>query len=58
MIMGLPGKWGPGSWHRTGDTVHASAIDSGHIGQWPWPTFNIADSMLVCGAILLIGELV
>lgn len=24
------------------------------IGNWPWPTFNIADSLLVCGAGLLI----
>ncbi len=24
------------------------------IGTWPWPTFNIADSLLVCGAGLLI----
>jgi signal peptidase II len=24
------------------------------IGRWPWPTFNLADSALVCGAILLI----
>ncbi len=24
------------------------------IGDWPWPTFNIADSMLVCGAALLV----
>jgi len=24
------------------------------IGSWPWPTFNIADSLLVCGAGLLI----
>ena len=24
------------------------------IGNWPWPTFNVADSSLVCGAILLI----
>jgi len=23
------------------------------IGHWPWPNFNIADSLLVCGAILL-----
>ena len=23
------------------------------IGDWPWPNFNIADSLLVCGAILL-----
>jgi len=24
------------------------------IGRWPWPTFNLADSSLVCGAALLI----
>jgi signal peptidase II len=24
------------------------------IGDWPWPTFNIADSMLVCGALMLV----
>jgi len=24
------------------------------IGPWPWPTFNIADSLLVCGAGLLL----
>ena len=24
-----------------------------YIGHWPWPTFNLADSMLVCGALLL-----
>ncbi len=23
-------------------------------GQWTWPNFNIADSLLVCGAILLV----
>ena len=23
------------------------------IGRWPWPTFNLADSSLVCGAALL-----
>ncbi len=24
------------------------------IGKWPWPNFNVADSMLVCGAALLL----
>ena len=24
------------------------------IGSWPWPTFNLADSMLVTGACLII----
>jgi len=24
------------------------------IGNWPWPNFNIADSLLVCGAGLLL----
>ena len=24
------------------------------IGSWPWPNFNIADSMLVCGAAMLV----
>lgn len=24
------------------------------IGSWPWPNFNLADSMLVCGACLLV----
>lgn len=24
------------------------------IGRWPWPAFNIADSLLVCGAAMLV----
>ena len=24
------------------------------IGRWPWPTFNMADSLLVCGAAMLV----
>ena len=24
------------------------------IGHWHWPTFNLADSSLVCGAALLV----
>ncbi len=55
--LGLPGlKWPPGfPPHRAGDLVHA-------VRDWilvmifdhPWPNFNIADSLLVCGAILLV----
>jgi signal peptidase II len=26
------------------------------IGPWQWPNFNIADSLLVCGALLLVGH--
>ena len=26
------------------------------IGKWPWPTFNLADSLLVCGAALLVWQ--
>ena len=26
------------------------------LGSYPWPTFNIADSMLVCGAILMVWQ--
>lgn len=26
------------------------------IGPWPWPTFNVADSLLVVGALLLLGH--
>ena len=41
--------------HTPGDPVYA-VRDWIHvmIGTWPWPTFNIADSLLVCGAILLV----
>ncbi len=28
------------------------------IGKWPWPTFNIADSLLVCGATMLLWHAV
>jgi signal peptidase II len=55
--LGLPGlTWPPGyPPHLAGDRVHA-------VRDWilvmifdrPWPNFNIADSMLVCGAILLV----
>jgi len=58
--LGLPGLlWQPpwilGTAHDVGDPVYAvrdwiQVI----IIKWPWPTFNVADSMLVCGAGLLV----
>ena len=55
--LGLPGlSWNfSNDLHQLGDPVYA-VRDWIHvmIGNWPWPTFNIADSMLVAGAILLV----
>jgi signal peptidase II len=49
--LGLPGL--PG--HVPGQTVHAVRdFILMMIGHWPWPTYNLADSSLVCGAGLLI----
>jgi signal peptidase II len=55
--LGVPGlTWGADSMHRPGDPVYA-------VRDWlhfkvdrliDWPIFNIADSLLVCGAALLI----
>jgi signal peptidase II len=59
--LGLPGLvWQEDIWkdnvlvHHAGDTMHAVRDwILVMIGRWPWPTFNVADSMLVCGAALL-----
>lgn len=58
--LGMPGlqwkaPWGGGPLHQVGDPVYA-VRDWIHviIIKWPWPTFNLADSMLVCGATLLV----
>lgn len=49
--LGLPGL--PG--HVPGQSIHAVRdFILVMIGQWPWPTFNLADSSLVCGAGLLL----
>ncbi|MCL4191410.1 MAG: signal peptidase II [Thermoguttaceae bacterium] len=41
--------------HEVGEPVHAVRDwILVMIGSWPWPTFNLADSMLVCGAALLV----
>jgi signal peptidase II len=53
--FGFPGLiWPPGFGHPPNTPVHA-VRDFIHvmIGNWPWPTFNLADSSLVCGAALL-----
>ena len=55
--LGLPSlKWGMGHpLHSPGEPVHAVRDwILVMIGKWPWPTFNIADSLLVCGAALLV----
>lgn len=54
--LGLPGLvWqNDSALHRLGDPVHAVRDwILVYIGRWPWPNFNVADSMLVAGAILL-----
>jgi len=59
--MGFPGlQWTAGyPNHAPGDAVYAVRDwILVMIGDWPWPTFNIADSMLVCGAIMLVGHAV
>lgn len=55
--LGLPGlTWHmPLGGHEVGDPVYAVRDwIKVMIGRWPWPNFNIADSMLVCGAALLL----
>ena len=54
--LGLPGfVWPRGHpLHPPGTPVHAVRdFILVMIGHWPWPTFNLADSSLVCGAALL-----
>ncbi len=55
--LGLPGlKWRAAAHHADGDPVFA-VRDWIHLripGVIDWPVFNIADSLLVCGALLLL----
>jgi signal peptidase II len=57
--LGLPGLiWngpnGPDRFHFPGEPVYAVRdYILVKIGPWNWPNFNVADSLLVCGAILL-----
>ncbi len=55
--LGLPGlRWNyPSPLHHVGEPVYAVRdFILVMIYRWPWPNFNLADSMLVCGAGLLI----
>jgi signal peptidase II len=55
--LGLPGlKWHVATpLHDVGDPVYAVRDwILMMIGRQPWPNYNLADSMLVCGAILLV----
>jgi signal peptidase II len=55
--LGLPGlKWdGLSSSHASGESVYAVRdFILLKIGHWNWPNFNLADSFLNCGAVLLI----
>jgi signal peptidase II len=62
--VGLPGlRWNyANELHRVGDPVFAVRdwilvmIPLPKIGWWPWPNFNIADSLLVCGAGMLLFQ--
>jgi signal peptidase II len=56
--LGLPGlSWGPDSTHPPGEPVYA-VRDWIHFKMIDWPIFNLADSLLVCGALLLIWHAV
>jgi len=55
--LGMPGLiWNySNDLHQTGEPVYAVRDwILVMIGDWPWPTFNIADCMLVVGAGLLV----
>ena len=55
--VGLPGlKWNfPNNLHKLGEPVFAVRDwILVMLGTWHWPNFNTADSLMVCGALLLI----
>ncbi len=55
--LGCPGLIWPAGYPDAGEPVYAVRDwILVMIGSWPWPTFNIADSMLVVGAALLMGH--
>ncbi len=55
--VGLPGLYwnDANALHKIGDPVYAVRDwILVRFGTWPWPNFNVADSLLVCGALLLL----
>ncbi len=57
--LGLHGLTWPENHPAAGEPVYAVRdFILVMIGTWPWPTFNIADSLLVVGAGLLLGHAV
>jgi signal peptidase II len=57
--LSLPALVWPSGFHPhvAGTPVHAVRdFILVWIHSWPWPTFNLADSALVCGAALLVGH--
>jgi signal peptidase II len=54
--LGLPGLPGDSlRGHHAGETVHAVRdFILMAAGDWKWPNYNVADSLLVCGAIILV----
>jgi signal peptidase II len=54
--LGLPDILWPGRIAEIGQPVHAVRdwILVRWDDRWTWPNFNIADSLLVCGAIALV----
>jgi signal peptidase II len=54
--LGLPGlTWAENSMRTPGERVHAVRdFILFKVGNYSWPNFNIADSLLVCGAAVLL----
>jgi signal peptidase II len=54
--LGLPGlTWAENSIYTPGERVHAVRdFALFKLGDFSWPNFNVADSLLVCGAAILL----
>lgn len=54
--VGLPGlTWENDPWHTPGERVYAVRdFILFKVGDYSWPNFNLADSLLVCGAAMLL----